>query len=331
MDADHPPRVEATAQSLDADNRFTKGAITYTLNHWMHAFTPEALDAWLPEETPDAPRPVAVVHGAAVPANGVDAAVAVLGSGRPYIGQIAAEAPALVPAFLEALRDVWPGAPVDLRDGEDDGLAEAGAVIAKREKDVCDALRDRCDAQNIPAHRRWIEPYRPSLAVLDGNESEDEREAWAEDVLLCEGNGHSVGVVFAPDGLSADRYFEALARFRGIVPAHDATPGALQMQQALLDARNVPHAYADDLSFLVSRGEPEAYSSTHLRWVPYATLEDAADWMAEHADGWHAVAARPGLHDRLPPAPPVVEPGTVHRPSLHDPAAQRLAAFVADV
>jgi hypothetical protein len=327
VDAEHPPRAAAAEASLAADNRFTQGAIAYTLNHWMHAFTPDALDRWLPAESPERPQAVGVAHGAEVPADGLREAVAVLGSGHAYAGCIAEAAPALVPAFLEAVEDIWPGAPIRTVEAVafPDGL---NAVIAKQNPDNAKSLRARCDARDIPTSQRQIQPYHRSLSVLDGHESDDERESWAEDVLLYEGQGHSIAVVFAPKGLDADPYFDALAHFRGIVPSHDATPGALQMQQAFLEAQDAPHAHADDLSFLVSRGDPEAHPSTHLRWVPYTDVQAVAEWIETHAAEWHAVVARPALHDWGSVSLPVLDPGTVHRPPLDAPSAQRLARFL---
>ena len=298
-DPEHRPRQEATQAALAADNRFTEGAIVYTLNHWMHACTPEALDAVI-AEVPDTDPPgwVGVRHGAERPAEGLAEACLLLASGYGYAGRLSETAAALVPAVMDSIRALWPRAPIRMAT-DDAVLNGAGSVIAKKES--------------------------PSISLIDGNETGTEREGWAEDALLYEGQGRSVSVVFAPHGLNPDPYFEALAQFRGVVPAHDDTPGALQMQQAFLEAQEAPYACADDLSFLVSRGAPEVHASAHLRWVPYETLDEVTDWITTHAAKWHAVTVRSHLHDHLSLPLPVYEPGTLHRPSL-----EAVARSVAD-
>lgn len=293
-DPDHPPREQAVAAALDGDNRFTEPALAYTLNHWTHAFTPEALNEWVCPDTPDDPQSVGVSHGAAIPADGLREAVAVLGCGHALVA--VASADALLRGFLDAVHDVWPGAPIR--------WVEDAAVLPRETSVIVN--------QNV----------QPSGSVIDGNESEDEREGWAEDVLLYEGAPPSVKVVWAPEGLDPDPYFAALAQVRGVVPAHDDTPGALQMQRAFLEAQDAPHAVAEGLSFLVSRGDPEPQPSAHLRWVPYPSLDAVATWIEAHASDWHAIVAREPLHEALPDGLLTPTPGNLHRPSLKDTASR---------
>jgi hypothetical protein len=118
----------------------------------------------------------------------------------------------------------------------------------------------------------------------------------AEDLLLHEGHGcRNVALVFAPEGLDADPYFEALAVFRGTFPAHHGTPGSLTLQRAFLKAVGTPHAFGENLEFLVSRGEAEVQRPGHVRWVPVKNLGEADRWIADHRDELQVVAARRGL------------------------------------
>jgi hypothetical protein len=209
----------------------------------------------------------------------------------------------------------------------------ASALMAQPARDATEALHNACEAHDIPADRRFVRPAQRVIAVLDGHEGEDARGGLAEDLLLYEGGGHRrLANLWAPTDLSPDVYLEAMARFRGVFPAHEDTPGALQMQKAFLEARDDPRAFAEGLEFLVSRGEPETPSPNgHIRWTEYEDLDDVDDWIQEHQSSLAAVVARTPLHDQLPDAWPLRPPGDLHLPPLSDEDGRAIAAFVEEL
>lgn len=178
----------------------------------------------------------------------------------------------------------------------------------------------------------WTYVERPAVVVLDGNESADEREALAEDILVYDGRApQHVGLIWAPEGLAPDAYLESLAHMRGAIPAHESIPGTLQMQQAFLEAQDAPHAYADDLTFLFSRGAPEIQSGLHVRWAEYTGRDEAGTWVAGNANAVGPVLCRQGGHDRVQRVMPedkrVARLGTLHRADWWPPCVQALQAF----
>jgi len=325
---DHPPRADAVAETLEAPNRWTEEALDYVLNRWMQRLTLDALRAWL-ENVPTASElTVGVLHGATGPLVGLREAVAVWAAGHRYVGHVPESSPALLPAFARAVaaRDE------SLRTSfvEKEALFDrASAVMAQPNRDAADAVRDACEAHNIPTDRRHIRPSQLAIAVLDGHEGDDARGGIAEDLLLFEGGGHRrLALLWAPTGLSPDPYLEAMARFRGVFPAHDDTPGALQMQKAFLEARDDPRAFAEGLEFLVSRGTPEIPSPEgHIRWTEYDDLDAIGAWIDDHRSVLAAVVAREPLHDQLPDWP-LRTPGDLHLPPLADEDGTAIAAFV---
>jgi len=135
--------------------------------------------------------------------------------------------------------------------------------------------------------------------------------------------------VWAPTDLSPDAYLESMARFRGVFPAHEDTPGALQMQKAFLEARDEPRAFAEGLEFLVSRGEPKVPSPPgHIRWAEYDDLDEIDEWVQDHEDALYAVVARESLHDQLPEPWPLRTPGGLHIPPLDDQEGTAIAHFL---
>ena len=145
------------------------------------------------------------------------------------------------------------------------------------------------------------------MAVVDGRETEEERDGLTEDALLHDGYGcRNVALIWAPKDLSPDAYLESMAAFRAVFPPHRDTPGALKMQQALLAALHLPHAYGEGLEFLLSNGEADVQGPGHLRWVAYEDLGEVAAWLARHTETIQLVVARSEVAEGV-----VVEEGAV--------------------
>lgn len=325
---DHPPRERAVAETLEASNRWTEEALDYALNRWMQRLTLEALTDWLESPAPDAPMTIGVLHGSAAPLDGLRDAVAVWTGGHVYLGCLPEASPALLPAFADEVQER--AEDIQATFVEEELLFErASAVMAQPDRDGHDAVHEQCDEHDIPEKRRLIRPSRLVVAVLDGHESDDARGGIAEDVLLYEGGGHQrLSILWAPTDLSPDPYLEAMARFRGVFPAHPDTPGALQMQKAFLEARDDPRAFAEGLEFLVSRGAPEIPSPNgHIRWSEYEDLDEVDDWIRNQGEALYAVVAREPLHDQLPASWPLRTPGGLHIPPLDDNEGRKIVDF----
>jgi hypothetical protein len=319
QDPDYERRAEAVAKTLDAPNRFTEQAVAFAINQQMRLLTPDALRTWIDGRRAPTSRRIAVRHAGTVPLAGFADLLAVLLTGHRYVGVLAEASPYLLPAFVEEIQARAEALP-DQFASRDEALEDADGVLASGDEETLTTLAEQARKEGMPDQRCFWRPQRYTVALVDGNESDDEREGLAEDALLHDGRGaRSVAVLWAPAGTAPDPYFGAFAQFRGVFPAHDDLPGALQMPQAFLDAADEPHAYAEDLQFLISRGDPEPQQPGHVRWVPYDERQEAVQWIREHEDALEAVVVREGLQDQLPALPealPVVAPGEAHRPPL---------------
>jgi len=326
---DHPPREEAVAETLEAPNRWTEEALDYALNRWMQRLTLEALADWIGDVTVEKSKTVGVLHGSSDPLEGLRDAVAVWASGHAYLGHVPEASPALLPAFARELEEHHDALNSEFVD-EEVLFDRADVLMAQPERDEVDALREQCEAHGIPDEWRLLRSTRLVIAVLDGHEDDDARGGIAEDLLLYEGGGHRrLALVWAPTDLSPDAYLESMARFRGVFPAHEDTPGALQMQKAFLEARDDPRAFAEGLEFLVSRGDPEIPTpGGHVRWTEYDDFGEIGEWIQDHEDALYAVVARESLHDQLPASWPLRPPGGLHIPPLDDEEGEAIADFL---
>lgn len=316
-DPDHPPRAAAVEATLDAhpETQSFEG-ITFAVNQTMSVVTAEALRAWQAGRWAEVPHTMGVLHAGNIPMGELQDVMAVLLAGHHYRGVVSSKSPFLLPAFLADLVAAAPDLDARIVDFEV-MLTEADAVVATGSDETMAEISERLDAAGIGPERRLLRGHRVSAAVVDGRESEEERERLAEDVLLHEGAGcRSVALVFAPPGLSPDPYLDAFAAGRAVYPAPPATAAGLRMSAALARATGQSHATLDDGSLLVTKGEAEAQRPGHLRWVE-ATVGEAAVWLAAHRDGLQLAAARPGLHAALASTGvPLVDLGETQRPPL---------------
>lgn len=327
---EHAPRQDAVSDTLDAPNRWTEQALAHVINRRMQSLTGAALESWIGDIGRHAKQTVGVIHGDAGPLDGFRLALAAWVSGADYVGRLPKASPALVAAFAEDLPPGQTRRGIDFADQKDEVFDRADMLLARPSSlDAAATMREKCNENGIPPEQRLIQPPVFSVGLLDGHETDDERERLAEDMLLLEGTGRRrVALLWAPRDLDPDPYLQSMARFRGVYPVHPDTPGTLQMQQAFLDARDEPHAYAEGLEFLVSRGDPSLQKPGHIRWAEYDDLSEAVVWGEEHSDEMYGFVARASLHDQISSQCSLCTPGGVHVPPMDDWEGEAVAAVL---
>lgn len=317
-DPDHEPRTAAIeAAAEDEDYPFTKAHITFAVNQQMDAAVQASFNDIA--QQPAGPDVVEVKLAAHIPLYGLALVTYLTLRGtRVYLADAPTDCSvlhAVLSAAQQALSVEEERAPVQWR-----GTAPETVPTVAMGSPRADAL----------AEADYACPERPAWVVLDGNESADEREALAEDLLVYDGESpQHVDLIWAPEDVLPDSYLEALAHMRAAVPAHERIPGTLQMQRALLEARDQPHAYAEDLTFLFSKGVPEPQRGLHMRWTPYDALPEMSEALHSADTPVGSVRCRTAITERVQRHVPNnmrVEPlGTLHRADWWPPAVRDLA------
>lgn len=285
-DPEHPVRAEAVSKTLATQALFTEEAVAFAINQQMSLLSEETLAGWQKKlnKVGDVRR-IAVLNPGNIPMVGLQDVLAVTLAGHAYLGVLSSRSPFLLPAFAEEVRQHGAALSVQFY-GLKEALDQAQALIASGSDDTMNEVESMADRAGIPEKHRWIRKSRFSVAVLDGKESEEERESLAEDVLLHEGLGcRNVALVFAPKECPPDPYLASFAAFRGTFPAPEATRARLRMQRAFLKAVDVPHAFAEDYQFLVSRGDAQVQAPCHLRWVDSVDPRHWIDASEKHIQG----------------------------------------------
>ncbi len=321
-----PERQEVVAQILATSDFLTEEAAAFALNQQMHVLTEPALRRFVERLPLPSDRRVLLWHTDRAPLAGWQEALLLWLSEHRGTLVLAEPAATLVKALLKrlAVETVQLETELHLKAC----LEEADALMAVGDEVVHQEVQAAMAQVRRPPERVRLLPARYGVAVLDGQETPDELEGLAVDALLFEGFGiRSVRLLWAPESLQPDRLLEALAHFRGVFPAHPATPGRLKMPWAWLKAAGIPHAYGEGLEFLLSKGAPEVQTPGHLRWVPYRSLAEVPAWLRTHASEISTVVARSELLQQLPPLPGRTAPGQAHRPPFPDPVGTAIGAL----
>ena len=314
---EHSPRAEAVRRTLSANNRFTEEAIAFAINQQMHQLSEESFLAWIDGRVAAEPHTIGLLAPGNVPFAELQDFLAIIGTGHRFLGVVSSKSPHLLPAFSAELQQEEGS--LDMTFGDfGDLLDQAEGVIATGSDETMSEVSQRLNKAGITPDRRLIRGHRYSVALVDGRESEDDREALAEDVLLHEGLGcRNVALIWAPSDTSPDPYLNAFANFRAVFPAHERTPGSLKMHQAMLAAVDAPHAYADGLEFLMSKGDPIPQAPGHVRWVEYQTLDEVERWINQNQNSIQAVVTSSRLASKLTlSVPEFIRPGNAQRPAL---------------
>jgi len=332
-ETEYERRADAEQATLDANNTFTEEAIAFALNQWASIVTPTSLADAVREwggdrsDTTRAEVTVCVQHGSSTPADGLREMVAALATGYRVRSIVPHGSPAIVPALVQDLTHHVDGLKIEAVQAGTKGATDGADVLVLARGETGEALRETWLARGGDTEAIVQGPAGYGVGIIDGSEPDEERHNLGEDALLHEGYAPTaLKVLWAPADLTPDPLLEAMADVRGVFPAHEDTPGALEMQRAFLEAQDASHAYAAGMQFLVSRGDPEPQRGAHLRWSEYEGLDDVASWIHDHHADIGALVARPGVQDRLPESLQrgalqdldidLLEPGHVHRRQL---------------
>jgi len=306
-------RAEACRKTLTKDNRFSEESIAFAVNQQMSLLTEIDLLAWEDELKTKVSKIVGVINPGNIPLVELQDFLAVILSGHRYLGSVSSKSPFLFPAFLAEIRRQG-GHPHATLVMQKDVLGHCQALIASGTTETISEVSSLAKGAGLALSDCWFRTHRFSLAILDGWEDEETLLMLAEDALMHEGMGcRSTAMVFAPTGTGIDGVLEAFAVHRGMFPAHEKTAKSLQMQQAYLDAIQIPNAYAEEFQFLLSKGEPDEQSPGHVRWVTYDDMSFVLDWILHHQDQIQCAYSNERLLEDHPGWEPL---GTAQRPSL---------------
>ena len=199
-----------------SNNWFTEESVLNSLKALSGQLSEESFDAWI---TPynlsefENNKKVLLVMAGNIPLVGFHDFVSVIISGNKAVVKLSSNDKVLFPFVWEVMSEICPDLSDKLEYIDDIKERKFDAVIATGSDDS--AKYFEYYFKNI---RRIIRKNRRSIAILNGEESNQELQGLADDVFLYFGLGcRSVSKVFLPKGYNLDKLFDVFFPFKEIV------------------------------------------------------------------------------------------------------------------
>lgn len=208
---------ESIKQAGLFNNWFTRENVEFALREWSEALTAENLKEWIgryPDDhfQNDASKTIAIIMAGNIPLVGFHDFLSVLLSGQKVLVKPSSDDDKLLPFLAQVL------VAIDKRFAERITFAE-GKI---REFDAVIATGSNNSARYFEyyfgKYPHVIRKNRSSVAVLDGNESEEELQKLGEDVFRYFGLGcRNTSKVYLPEGYDLDKLFGAFFPFKNVI------------------------------------------------------------------------------------------------------------------
>jgi hypothetical protein len=261
-----------------------------SLNNWASAYP--AL------RSEPAPLRVGIVMAGNIPAVGFHDLLSVLLSGHRAYVRYSSDDNVLLPFLLHLLRSVEPRFAEMI--AEVPKISGVDAVIATGSNNTA-----RYFDYYFSAIPHIIRRNRHAVAVLSGNETEEELKALGDDVFAYFGLGcRNVSKLYVPEGYSFDRFFPAMEHFSDLMQ-HNKYMNNYDYHRALFLLNS--QAFLTN-NFLILREHTDIHTPVAvLHYERYRSHEALSSVLAAHQDEIQCIMG----HDHLPF-------GTAQQPGLTD-------------
>jgi hypothetical protein len=196
---------------------FSEDNLHFALEQWSLALTSEQLEAWLIDydeeyfEAKAEPKTVAIIMAGNIPLVGLHDLISVLISGHKALIKPSSDDAKLIPFILQMLVAVDKGF-ADYLTITEDRMADFHAVIATGSNNS-----SRYFDHYFGKYPNIIRKNRSSVAILEGNESDEELKALGEDIFRYFGLGcRNVSKAYVPKDFDIQRLFEAFFPFESV-------------------------------------------------------------------------------------------------------------------
>ncbi|TYB76758.1 acyl-CoA reductase [Bizionia gelidisalsuginis] len=196
---------------------FTQKNLIFALQGWAQSLTPSQLEQWLKEYNFDAvsPQQVAIIMAGNIPLVGFHDFISVLISGHAVLVKQSSNDKHILPYLAKYLEQVEPEfkGKITFTEGK---LKDFDAVIATGSNNTA-----RYFEYYFKGKSSIIRKNRNSVAVLTGNETEQQMQDLSEDIFRYYGLGcRNVSKLFLPKGYNFDAFFNAMFPWNDIINEH---------------------------------------------------------------------------------------------------------------
>ncbi len=210
--------VEKTFRLAEAENGwFTSENIWFSINSWAEALSEDNLAKWVSNYTIEdtKPKTVAIIMAGNIPLVGFHDFLSVLLSGNKVLAKLSSTDKTLLPFIANQLIAIEP-AFKDYISFTEGRVTIFDAVIATGSNNTA-----RYFDYYFSKYPNIIRKNRNSVAVLNGNETEEELKSLANDIFRYFGLGcRNVSKIYLPENYDFEPFFNAMFSWKEIINNH---------------------------------------------------------------------------------------------------------------
>ena len=271
---------------------FTQDNQKFALKQWIALLTPSNLNEWLKNyETSSKPKRVGLILAGNIPMVGFHDVISVVLSNHIPVIKLSSKDKRILPFLLEMWNDLSAG---NVTYELVERLQNFEAVIATGSNNTARYLEYYFkDQMSI------IRKNRTSVAVLKGDETQEDLELLAEDIFRFFGLGcRNVTRLFIPEDFLIDRLFESFINYKDIIN-HNKYANNYEYNRAiyLLNAERFW-----DNNFVILKESEELFSPLSvLNFSRYKDLQEVTDFIQNNEENIQAIVAKDELgFDSIP-------------------------------
>ncbi|MCG2793277.1 MAG: acyl-CoA reductase [Weeksellaceae bacterium] len=265
---------------------FTQENQRYNLQQWAGLFTQKNIENWLSKyKLPKSPKRVGLILAGNIPLVGFHDIIAVVLSHHIPLIKLSSKDKLMVPFLL----DLWNQFSNDeINYTIVERLEKFDAVIATGSNNTARYLE-----YYFKNHLSIIRKNRTSIAVLKGDETDEELQLLGDDIFRYFGLGcRNVTKLLIPSEMKVDRLFENFAQYQDIIN-HNKYANNYDYNRAI-------YLLNQDLfwdnNFVMLREDEKLFSPLSVvNFSRYETLEEAKQFIENHQEEIQATVAKSEL------------------------------------
>ncbi|HNS30239.1 MAG TPA: acyl-CoA reductase [Tenuifilaceae bacterium] len=233
--------------------------------------------------SPCTPKTIGVVTAGNIPYAGVHDLICVLISGHRFLGKLSSKDGGLTKAFVELLTDVDPRF-TSLVALTDEPLKNFDAIIATGSDNAA-----RHFDYYFGKYPNIVRHNRHSIAVLAGNESENELKLLSNDIFMYFGLGcRSVSKLLIPEDFDLSRFIQSLDSYKHLLNHHKYANN-YEYHRAIFAMNGTPHL---DNGFVLLKPDGGIGSPVGVIYFQqYRDIQQVHDYINQNAESLQCVVS----------------------------------------
>lgn len=265
---------------------FTQENLRYSLNQWANLLTEENLNQWLSRyQISETNKKVGLILAGNIPMVGFHDVISVILSGNIPIIKLSSKDKRILPFLLKKWKEF---SDENIQFEIVEKLENFDAVIATGSNNTARYLE-----YYFKNHKSIIRKNRTSIAVLKGDETQDELKLLANDIFRYFGLGcRNVTRLFIPKNMKLDVLFENFIDF-GAVINHHSYANNYDYNKAIY-LLNQEKFW--DNNFVMLKEDDKLFSPLSvINFSRYDNLDEVKQFISEHEYEIQCIVAHPKL------------------------------------